>query len=339
MEQLRPPARWSSAVEAAGWITGRLASFGTMVSAVVPAGFDAYARLLHPAEAPPWGGQRVVRWGEVAAWSGVPLRPDVQFHTLALPPNRPEAPAPWSGQGPHPGSLYPDAEVLAAVLRAFTTTPDECWFCIWDGYGWQARRQLSSPGATPVILPDPVPAAVRRGPRVRLPGRDYLLYTGPVESITAPADIHHGQSANLAWPADHSWCVASEIDLAWTYVAGSAALIDTLLAERRVEAVPADPAQPLTRVEPYLTALVERSVDQLVADGHTVIVTARGNVEAWLRRPKRLRAGVLRTRSEHDDTSRGSGGSSVVLRAHDEPALRRELTSQLGTAVIGLVGG
>jgi hypothetical protein len=199
MEQQQPPARWSSAVEAAGWIVERLASFGTTVTAVVPAGYESYARVLHPAEASPWGGHRVVRWREVAAWSGVSLGPDAQFHTVALPPRRPEAPAPWSGQGPHEGSLHlPDAEVLAEILRDFTTTPEECFFCVWDGYGWEGRRQFGSPGTTPVTLPDPVPEAVRRGRRIRLPGRDYLLYNGPVEAITAPVDIGHGQTCTAS---------------------------------------------------------------------------------------------------------------------------------------------
>jgi len=299
MEQLQPPARWSSAVEAAGWIGERLASFGTTVTAVVPAGYESYARVLHPAEAPPWGGHRVVRWREVAAWSGVSLGPDAQFHTVALPPRRPEAPAPWSGQGPHEGSLHlPDAEVLAEILRDFTTTPEECFFCVWDGYGWEGRRQLGSPGTTPVTLPDPVPEAVRGGPRIRLPGRDYLLYNGPVEAITAPADIGHGQTANLTWPADHAWCVASEIDLAWTYVAGSRALIQGLLADERIEVLPADPDDPLTRVEPFVADLVERAADELLGDGRTVIATSCGAVEVWLERPRRFRAGSLRTRAE-----------------------------------------
>lgn len=342
MEQLRSPAQWSSAVEAAGWVAERLGSFGGGVTSIVPAGFEAYARVLHPAEAPSWGGHRVVRWHEVADWSGVPLRPDAQFHTVALPPRRPEAVAPWSGQGPHQGSLYtPDAEVLAGVLRGFTATPEECYFCLWDGYGWEGRRLLSTPGTAPLILPDPVPEAVRQGARVRLPERDYLLYTGPVEAITAPAEIGHGQCANLAWPADHAWCVASEIDLACTYAAGSEALIDALLADGRIEALPAHPDDPLNRVEAFVADLAGHAADELLAAGHAIIDTSRGTVEAWLERPKRLRLrpGSLRTRADHDDPSRGSSGGSVVLHAHDELVLRQELTAYLTLAVIGLVGG
>ena len=142
------------------------------------------------------------------------------------------------------------------MLRGFTTTPEECFFCVWDGYGWEGRRLASTPGTAPVILPDPVPEAVRNGARVRLAERDYLLYTGPVEAITAPAEIGHGQCANLAWPTDHAWCVASEIDLACTYVAGSTALVDVLLADGRIEVLPADPDDPIDRVEAFVVELV-----------------------------------------------------------------------------------
>jgi len=38
-------------------------------------------------------------------------------------------------------------------------------------------------------------------------------------------------------PADRAWCVATEIDFAWTYVGGSRELIDAILADARLEAV------------------------------------------------------------------------------------------------------
>jgi hypothetical protein len=53
------------------------------------------------------------------------------------------------------------------------------------------------------------------------------------------------QSANLWWPEDRAWFVATDIDLMSTYVGGSAACVADLLAAEGLEtaAVPAD--QPL----------------------------------------------------------------------------------------------
>jgi hypothetical protein len=335
MDQLRPPARWSSAIDQARWIAERLGPFAEGVTSVVPAGFDAYARILHPAEEP-GSGQRLVRWREVAAWSGVTLRPDAQFHTVALPATKPKTPAPWRGQGPAEGSPYlPDAEALAEILRGFTTTPEQCFFGLWAGYGFAGTPLVreGSPPAAP--LPDPIPEAVRAGPLVELPGREYLLYEGPVEAITATASLGHGPTANLAWPADHAWCLASEIDLAWTYVGGSGPLVERLLGDERVECLSADADDPLTRIEPFVAALVERGVEELLASGHTVIATSMGTVEAWLERPTRLRPGALRVRSERFDGGRGGGGGPV----HRSQDLRKAAMFRLTEAVVGLVGG
>ena len=74
---------------------------------------------------------------------------------------------------------------LAEVLRRFTATPDDCWFCLWEGYDLQGTP-LTTPGGPSVPRPDPLPSAVRNGPRVRLPHRDYLLYSGTVEDVVAP---------------------------------------------------------------------------------------------------------------------------------------------------------
>ena len=42
---------------------------------------------------------------------------------------------PW-GSLPQHGSI-PDEEcrTLMNVLREFTSTPDQCFFCLWEGYG------------------------------------------------------------------------------------------------------------------------------------------------------------------------------------------------------------
>jgi hypothetical protein len=75
---------WSDETGQASWIRERLAPFDAyVVTSVIPGGFEAYARVLHPAEEPLHGGGRVVRWAEVAAWSGLPLRPAVPLDRAA----------------------------------------------------------------------------------------------------------------------------------------------------------------------------------------------------------------------------------------------------------------
>lgn len=54
------------------------------------------------------------------------------------------------------------------------------------------------------------------------------------------------QSPNLFWPADLAWCVATEIDLPYTYVGGSAALVEDVLAHPALEAWPAEPSDPVS---------------------------------------------------------------------------------------------
>lgn len=129
------------------------------------------------------------------------------------------------------------------MLGRFTQTRQRCWFGLWEGYGW--------------IQGSPA------GLAVRLPNRDYILLEGPLESAMEigwrsgellatgctgvefdPSDFHP-QPPNLIWPEDRAWFVASEIDLDSTYVGGSADLIEALLADDRLEALPADRGQPI----------------------------------------------------------------------------------------------
>lgn len=329
-------ASWSDSVSEADWIRERLAPFGSCVTSVVPAGFEAYARVLHPAEEP-GTGSRVVRWAEVAAWSGLPLRPDAQFHSVALPPRRPAGEAPWSGQGPRQGSLFgPDAEALADVVRDWTGTPDRCWFCLWDGWG------LADPAVLPAVatgqLAGPLPSGLRRGARVRLPHRDYLLYTGPAEAVTALTDPSgDGQTANLWWPADRSWCAGTEVDLSWTYVGGPAGLIARLLHEERLEVLPATPADPLVRTEDWVTGWAAGAAGSLLATGSAAISTSRGEVRAWLRRDRLRRSWRLHTEQSGENGVSGAGTAWLSARTGSE--LRAELLGRITQELIGLVGG
>jgi hypothetical protein len=45
---------------------------------------------------------------------------------------------------------------------------------------------------------------------------------------------------NIWWPDDRAWCVASEIDLAYTYVGGSKELIEEIVEHPALEALACD---------------------------------------------------------------------------------------------------
>lgn len=133
---------------------------------------------------------------------------------------------------------------LTDILARHTTTPERCWFCLWDGYGyltgavWEFRAyEVGPPGQPPPTGPfarkPPQPKLQRS--RVRLPNRDYLLFSGAVEQGAGWQD-----GPNLWWPADRAWCVASEIDLDYTLVGGSSELCAELVAFRASAVSPDD---------------------------------------------------------------------------------------------------
>lgn len=331
---------WSEDVDQADWVGEALSPFEDhIVTSVVPRGFEAYARVLHPAEVPHGDFGHIVRWREVAEWSGTTLGRGAQFHSIALPEERPGREAPWQGQGPALGRLLPaDAKVLAEVMSPWTMSPEQCWFCLWDGYGWESTRLLTPVGEPAMRLPDPVPESARRGRRVRLPNRDYLLYSGPLEAVMASVSLSdQEQTPNLWWPADRRCFVGSEIDLAWTYVGGPADMIEALLTDARIEALPAEPNDALTRVERWVERWVDEAADKLLADDEATIVTSRGTLEARLKRPKRGRRGSLQVSSVGDNGVTGSGTN--YLRRQDEHQLHNEVAFYLTLQVIGLVGG
>jgi hypothetical protein len=229
-------------VKAADWIRDRLHPFAQDVGSVIPSGFDAYARIFHPAWRSEGRTQIEVRWSEVAAWSGRTLHAEMQFHSIAMPlPDRQTEWSPWRGE-PRLGVLSPQqASALVVLLSKHTSTPGHCWFCLWEGYGY-----LTGTVAVLVAHEDglvhPIPPRPKlKKSRVRLPHRNYLLFTGSVAQGKA---WHDGP--NLWWPNDRSWCVSSEIDFPYTYVGGSTELITEILAHPFLEALPATVDQGIT---------------------------------------------------------------------------------------------
>jgi len=183
----------SDDVAQAAWIGPRLHPFNSYnAGSVIPTGFDAYARLDHER-----------------------------------------------------GGVLPEAvaQALVDVLSTQTSNRAPLWLAIWDGYGYLYAGTSflpltatslvpndEDPGPPPFVWRRP-PSRLKGTPRLRLPGRDYLLYRGSFGQV--PGWI---EGPNLWWPVDRAWCVASEIDLPWTFVGGSTDLIEALLGHQGLNA-------------------------------------------------------------------------------------------------------
>jgi hypothetical protein len=222
------------------WITDAVAAFGAGVASLLPPVFDAYVRVLHPAYRYDGDDDIEVPWTDVAAHNGTTV------HRLAQWPgvtgrwefvhDADQSPV-WDRE-PDEGHLPADlAARLAGVLRRHTRTADDCFFGIWHGFG----------------------SLVAEAPTLVLPGREHWLVRGPVDLAAAnlapePAE----QSANLWWPADRSWCVATDIDLMSTYVGGSAACVADLLAAPGLEALPSAAGDPVAYAADTLNVVPPR---------------------------------------------------------------------------------
>lgn len=113
-----------------------------------------------------------------------------------------------------------------------TAASGDCFACLWEGWASAAA------------------------PLVEHPGRRYRLYAGHLPrheqfSLVNLAFPPHAaspflaQPPNIFWPADHSWCVASEIDFDSTLVGGAPALVDAIVNHPDLEAWSVNPADSL----------------------------------------------------------------------------------------------
>jgi hypothetical protein len=157
----------------------------------------------------------------------------MQFHLISRPPGEPIPEyEPLSGMSV--GSLpRHEVQVLAALLSRHTTRSDSCWFAVWEGYGQlqgpPASGALARSGRRAAAMGGIAPPEVLHGPRLELRHRSYLLLHGAVADAAGAFELLGRQSPNLWWPEDRAWCVATEIDFGWTYVAGSELVITEVL--------------------------------------------------------------------------------------------------------------
>lgn len=192
-------------VSAADWIAGADRPWDQLVT-FGPPGFEAYARLR--------------------------FLPDPQF--------------PGQSENDVDGDDWRDEQFprLFAALAARTADPDDCYFCVWEGFGTATTptdEPLLSAGelaafalARPGLAP-PGPPTVT-APQVVVPHRAFWLFHGGLADLgtwdTAagwPGEYSLDDAeAAFVWPADRSWCVTKDVDPHFATVAGPAALIAAL---------------------------------------------------------------------------------------------------------------
>lgn len=226
------PPRAAGSAEPARWAQERYDWGGPWLTSEVGLGFQAYLRVFHP-----FGeGDRAQTWAAVAAAHRKVMHPAAHWDEIT-------ADGPWDPQlqsDPNRnGGVYLQGDLpqrilrtVCRVLRRHTTTPDDCFFAVWDGWGWDtAASMIATRNDVGELAHDVVDlgAGMRLdpdAPRFSVRARDFLLYEGKVEQATqiGGGDYSPGsgffwkQSPTLMWPADHAWYLATEVDAEYTVI-------------------------------------------------------------------------------------------------------------------------
>lgn len=236
------------------WIKPRLGGEFGAVTLQVPQGFQAYARVFHPASDP---AGSPVRWADVAKMCRTIPHQEMQWHAILGLNNADElrgsyspndgSGVKWVGSDPPIGAM--DIETLDAVceiLAEHTTDARHCLFGLCTIQSW-----LDSFSA------DKLP------PLLELPyDRNHIVLAGPLSAVgqimynwggslqmtlvanqgkepppkQEPSKFLQREAPNLIWPTDNSWFVASEPDFDSTLVGGTATLIDAIVKSPKLEA-------------------------------------------------------------------------------------------------------
>ncbi|MEV6600111.1 hypothetical protein AB0M36_25145 [Actinoplanes sp. NPDC051346] len=203
------------------WIVDGVQPFSAQtVCSLIPQGFEAFGRIFHPAYRLLGAQKEEVRWTVVALANQRQPHPAMEWASITGAwrfLTQDSQPGLWD-QAPSQGSMpLRQAARLADVLTEQTRGPQDCWFAVWEGWGALA------------VSPDELP-------KVELPGRRMLLFSGSLSAATTSLAANPwDQRANLWWPEDRTWCVATDVNLLTTYIGGSQDCIDALVADSDLE--------------------------------------------------------------------------------------------------------
>lgn len=247
------------------WIVDALDAEGQagrdIVAGQVPRGFEAYARIFHPAldlDGNP------VPWSSIALERGTLMHGEAQFASISGISDDGSALVEdaWDGDNPTTEGLpAPELATAAAILSAHTSTPEHIHLGLWNGFAFihggdaitvlvdtdpelseeeQAQREaeLNAEAKRPGFAD-----AIRNGALLELGDayRAFYLFEGNAADLAAPlwASSNLGEerrAPNLAWPQDKAWMLSAEIYEDSTLIGGSIELVKALVASPGLEA-------------------------------------------------------------------------------------------------------
>jgi hypothetical protein len=275
------PIVWQRYAAPSAWWTARLDDSYDFLTALVPRGFEAYARVFHPLP----GEAETLRWSELAARNGRLVHPRMQLSAIGRAPGA-SAPAVPS-RVPLP---IAERRALITLLRPRTLTPARCWFCHPEGSlrGHDAAPpvvvDLPSGGEGYFLHAGPIEMAAAV-PLLRAPGADEELaltlqrrdlteqeFAAELAAISAarrgPALVPLDSFAStdglpaIWWPDDQAWFVATERTLSTTYVAGARDTIEALLSAPALETLEAAPTDLLSEMSDAPNAALDARADR-----------------------------------------------------------------------------
>lgn len=176
---------WTADTGLGDWLRPRLSPWGqgagTPVTRLVPGGYEGYARVFHPVEEGDDGVGEQTTWAQVCAAVGTTPHPAMQWEAITRTRHaRRATTSAWDGAVPEMGTMPPSA--LAAVIDVLSrwTPDDDVLMAVWDGFGWVSGQGTVLFGPAGTVHPGPAyPPHVLDGPRLQLPDREHLLFTGP----------------------------------------------------------------------------------------------------------------------------------------------------------------
>jgi hypothetical protein len=141
-------------------------------------------------------------------------------------------------------------QLIAAIGQQHTANPDQGWFAIWEGHGFDNATSHIAWSDPPADDAEHQARALERTrrreeserrnaelrhqlnriPRFERAERSYYLLNGPVDAVR---DLRNPSGTgwlnpDLFWPDDRRWFVATDVDFWSVYVAGSTRFVEQI---------------------------------------------------------------------------------------------------------------